>query len=115
MNEKVKLTAFSKGAGCGCKLAPNLLHKLKSKLNNSNNFPQLLVGNESNDDAAAFAIENGNVIISTTDFFTPIVNDPPPSTESFDPSRFKLNTLLTSILLSSSLVFFELLGLKVKG
>ena len=76
MNEKVKLTAFSKGAGCGCKLAPNLLHKLKSKLNNSNNFPQLLVGNESNDDAAAFAIENGNVIISTTDFFTPIVNDP---------------------------------------
>ena len=76
MNEKVKLTAFSKGAGCGCKLAPNLLQKLKSKLNNSNNFPKLLVGNESNDDAAAFAIENGNTIISTTDFFTPIVDDP---------------------------------------
>ena len=76
MNEKVKLTAFSKGAGCGCKLAPNLLQKLKCKLNNSNNFPKLLVGNESNDDAAAFAFENDNAIISTTDFFTPIVDDP---------------------------------------
>ena len=76
MNEKVKLTAFSKGAGCGCKLAPNILQELKSKLNKSNNSPKLLVGNESNDDAAAFAIENDNAIISTTDFFTPIVDDP---------------------------------------
>lgn len=72
----IKLTQYSHGAGCGCKIAPATLEKiLKSKFPKSD-FPQLLVGNESKDDAAVFDLGNGNCLISTTDFFMPIVDDP---------------------------------------
>ncbi len=72
----IKLTQYSHGAGCGCKIAPATLEKiLHSKLPKSR-FPQLLVGNESKDDAAVFELENGTCLISTTDFFMPIVDDP---------------------------------------
>ncbi|HBF88751.1 MAG TPA: selenide, water dikinase SelD [Bacteroidales bacterium] len=70
-----KLTEFSPGAGCGCKISPQDLEIiLKSEAKTY--FPNLLVGNESKDDAAIFDIGNGKAIISTTDFFTPIVDDP---------------------------------------
>ncbi|MFN5182752.1 MAG: selenide, water dikinase SelD [Bacteroidota bacterium] len=72
--EKILLTNFSKGSGCGCKIAPGILEKLLP--DKKNDFPGLLVGFESRDDAAVFETESGNCIISTTDFFTPIVNDP---------------------------------------
>ncbi len=72
-----KLTQFSPGAGCGCKISPKDLEKIiKLQSTIKKDYPQLLVGNESKDDAAVFDIGGGRAIISTTDFFTPIVDDP---------------------------------------
>lgn len=72
--EKIKLTQFSKGGGCGCKIAPSVLQQILSTQNKVS-FENLLVGNESNDDAAVYQINNDTAIISTTDFFLPIVDD----------------------------------------
>jgi selenide, water dikinase len=71
-----KLTQFSPGAGCGCKIAPS---DLQTILKNKKNYPapvNLLVGYETSDDAAVYDMGNGTALISTTDFFTPIVDDP---------------------------------------
>jgi selenide,water dikinase len=73
---QVKLTQYSHGAGCGCKIAPKILDEiLKSNLALPDN-KNLLVGNSSKDDAAVYDLENGMALISTTDFFMPIVDDP---------------------------------------
>jgi selenide,water dikinase len=74
--ENIKLTQFSHGAGCGCKIAPDVLEKMLHTEIEQVKFRSLLVGNESKDDAAVFDIGNGTCIISTTDFFMPIVDDP---------------------------------------
>jgi selenide, water dikinase len=74
MNE-IKLTQFSHGAGCGCKIAPAVLDKILSSASAKEKFPALLVGNDSKDDAAVYDLGNGTCIISTTDFFMPIVDD----------------------------------------
>ena len=73
--DPVKLTQFSHGAGCGCKIAPAVLDKILQTNNRHNSYPQLLVGNSSKDDAAVYDMGNGTALISTTDFFTPIVDD----------------------------------------
>ena len=73
--EDIKLTQYSKGAGCGCKIAPKVLDEI---LKTNISIPadgKLLVGNSSKDDAAAYDIGNGMALISTTDFFMPIVDD----------------------------------------
>jgi len=75
LEEKIRLTQFSKGAGCGCKIAPNVLQEMLSSNVAPIHFPNLLVGNSSNDDAAVYDIGGGKSIISTTDFFMPIVDD----------------------------------------
>ena len=72
----VKLTEYSHGAGCGCKIAPKLLEDMLKSSLPSTIHPQLLVGNDHNDDAAVFDLGNGTSVVSTTDFFMPIVNDP---------------------------------------
>lgn len=72
----VFLTQFSHGAGCGCKIAPAVLHAMLQTNTPQPNYPSLLVGNSSKDDAAVFDLGNGTALISTTDFFTPIVDDP---------------------------------------
>lgn len=74
--ETVRLTAFSHGAGCGCKIAPAVLDQILSSQREFMTDPALLVGNSSKDDAAAYDIGNGQVILSTTDFFMPIADDP---------------------------------------
>ena len=75
-NDAVKLTQYSHGAGCGCKISPSVLDEiLKSNLALPDN-KNLLVGNSSKDDAAVYDLENGMALISTTDFFMPIVDDP---------------------------------------
>ena len=75
MIEEIKLTQFSHGAGCGCKIAPQVLDEiLKSNFSAPDN-KNLLVGNHSKDDAAVYDIGNGQALISTTDFFMPIVDD----------------------------------------
>lgn len=73
-NEKIKLTQYSRGAGCGCKISPQILEEiLLSQLSFPDN--NLLVGNSSKDDAAVYDFGNGNALVSTTDFFMPIVDD----------------------------------------
>lgn len=70
----IALTQYAHGAGCGCKIAPQVLKEI---LQTSVSQPSqnLLVGNSSNDDAAVYDLGNGNALISTTDFFMPIVDD----------------------------------------
>ncbi len=75
MPEDIKLTQYSHGGGCGCKIAPGVLEEI---LHSQYAFPDnqhLLVGNHSKDDAAVYDLGNGTAVISTTDFFMPIVND----------------------------------------
>lgn len=75
MHEEIRLTKFSHGAGCGCKIAPNVLEKILHSTTPKIHNTKLLVGYNTKDDAAVYDIGNGRAIISTTDFFMPIVND----------------------------------------
>lgn len=75
MSESIKLTQFSHGAGCGCKISPAVLDQILHSNSPKVKFPQLLVGNESKDDAAVYDLGDGTCIVSTTDFFMPIVDD----------------------------------------
>lgn len=72
--KSIKLTQFSSGSGCGCKIAPADLQDILHGVSPSQNFDALLVGNGTNDDAAVMLQPNGDCIISTTDFFMPIVD-----------------------------------------
>lgn len=72
----IRLTQYSHGAGCGCKIAPAVLETMLHSNLPKGFFPSLLVGNESKDDAAVYDLGNGTCIVSTTDFFMPIVDDP---------------------------------------
>ncbi len=75
MND-VRLTQFSHGAGCGCKIAPALLDKILATVSPGRADPRLWVGNSERDDAAVLDLGDGTGVISTTDFFMPIVDDP---------------------------------------
>lgn len=77
-SEKViRLTQYSHGAGCGCKISPEVLDDILEKAGKSTiRFDHLLVGNSERDDAAVMDLGDGTAIISTTDFFMPIVDDP---------------------------------------
>jgi selenide,water dikinase len=70
-----KLTQYSHGAGCGCKIAPAVLDQMLHTSIAQPQHPNLLVGNASRDDAAVYDIGGGQAVISTTDFFMPIVDD----------------------------------------
>ncbi len=72
----VLLTEYSHGAGCGCKIAPNVLETILHSSVPVAGADKLLVGNQSKDDAAVYDLDNGQGVISTTDFFMPIVDDP---------------------------------------
>ena len=72
----IKLTEYSHGAGCGCKISPKILDSILVSQLEFAADPKLLVGNSSKDDAAAYDLGNGQVILSTTDFFMPIADDP---------------------------------------
>jgi len=72
----IKLTQYSHGAGCGCKISPKLLDSILKSSRETIEYPELLVGNSTKDDAAAFDLGNGTSVLSTTDFFMPIVDDP---------------------------------------
>ena len=74
--KNIKLTSFSHGGGCGCKIAPGVLAEI---LKNSSGFPvpkELMVGIETADDAAVYKLNDEQALIATTDFFMPIVDDP---------------------------------------
>ena len=70
-----KLTQYSHGAGCGCKISPKILDEILKNQNEKRFYSTLLVGNEERDDAAVMDLGDGTAIISTTDFFMPIVDD----------------------------------------
>ncbi len=72
----IRLTEFSHGAGCGCKISPAVLNAILAGSRSEPKPPALLVGHESRDDAAAYDLGHGQVLLSTTDFFMPIVDDP---------------------------------------
>jgi len=73
--EDIKLTQYSHGAGCGCKISPAILDKILHTNVPATTDVRLLVGNDKRDDAAVFDLGNGSALISTTDFFMPIVDD----------------------------------------
>ena len=74
--EKIQLTKYSHGAGCGCKISPKVLDEILASNFAMPDNDKLIVGNHSKDDAAVYDIGNGTALISTTDFFMPIVDDP---------------------------------------
>lgn len=74
--ETTRLTQYSHGAGCGCKIAPRVLESFLKTDFVAPSDPRLLVGNSTKDDAAVYDLGDGTGIISTTDFFMPIVDDP---------------------------------------
>ena len=76
MDKQIKLTSYSHGAGCGCKISPKILTTILESSAPKPEDKHLLVGNDTRDDAAVYDMGNGIGIISTTDFFLPIVDDP---------------------------------------
>ena len=71
----IKLTQYSHGAGCGCKISPAVLDTILHSPIKHQADPNLMVGNDTRDDAAVLDLGNGMALISTTDFFMPIVDD----------------------------------------
>ena len=88
---EVKLTRLSHGGGCGCKIAPALLHEILGEVQHKLPFPDLLVGTETSDDAAVYRLNDQQAIIATTDFFMPIVDDP------FDFGRIAATNALSDV------------------
>ncbi len=89
--DPIRLTQYSHGAGCGCKIAPDVLEKIVQSEFNVPDDAQLIVGNSSKDDAAVYDLGNNQAVISTTDFFMPIVDDP------FDFGRVALTNAISDI------------------
>ncbi|MEW6373289.1 MAG: selenide, water dikinase SelD [Pseudomonadota bacterium] len=75
-DQTIKLTSFSHGGGCGCKIAPGVLAEILKKSSGFPVPPQLMVGIETADDAAVYKLNDEQALIATTDFFMPIVDDP---------------------------------------
>lgn len=76
MSTPIRLTQYSHGAGCGCKISPKVLDVILAGSGAQNLDPRLWVGNASRDDAAVYALDDERGVVSTTDFFMPIVDDP---------------------------------------
>ena len=87
----IRLTEFSHGAGCGCKISPQVLDTILASKLDLKADPNLLVGHSSKDDAAAYDLGNGQVILSTTDFFMPIADD------AFDFGRIAATNAISDI------------------
>lgn len=89
--EPIRLTQFSHGAGCGCKIAPAVLETILQSRLGTLDEPKLLVGYGSRDDAAVYDLGDGRAVISTTDFFSPIVDD------AFDFGRIAATNALSDV------------------
>ena len=87
----IALTQFSHGGGCGCKIAPGLLAEILARAPQGIVPPELLVGNETSDDAAVYRLNDTQALVATTDFFTPIVDD------AFDFGRIAATNALSDI------------------
>lgn len=87
----IKLTQFSHGGGCGCKIAPAVLKDILAQTAPMTGFADLLVGTESSDDAAVYRLNDEQAIVATTDFFMPIVDD------AFDFGRIAATNALSDV------------------
>lgn len=76
MSSSPRLTSLAHGGGCGCKLSPGVLRDILARMPAAGAFPQLLVGTETSDDAAVWRLNDTQALVATTDFFTPVVDDP---------------------------------------
>jgi len=74
--ERIRLTEFSHGGGCGCKIAPAVLSELLASAPVRGLPEALMVGTETADDAAVYRLNDTQALVVTTDFFTPVVDDP---------------------------------------
>ncbi len=88
---ETSLTALAHGGGCGCKLSPAVLRDLLTGLPAAQAFSDLLVGTETGDDAAVYRLNDTQALVATTDFFTPIVDDP------FDFGRIAATNALSDV------------------
>ena len=91
MAKTIRLTEYSHGAGCGCKISPSMLTDILASQFSFEQDERLLVGNDTRDDAAVYDLGDGRGIISTTDFFMPIVDDP------FDFGRIAVTNAISDI------------------
>ena len=91
LTEPIKLTQFAHGGGCGCKIAPGLLQEILARAPQGIVPPELMVGTETSDDAAVYRLNESQALVATTDFFTPIVDDP------FDFGRIAATNALSDI------------------
>jgi selenide,water dikinase len=91
MTSKVRLTEYSHGAGCGCKISPSMLSDILASRLTFEKDERLLVGNDTRDDAAVYDLGDGRGVISTTDFFMPIVDDP------FDFGRIAVTNAISDV------------------
>lgn len=91
LETKIKLTSFSHGSGCGCKIEPTVLEQILSGGPAKQKFSQLIAGYETKDDAAVWDLGDDQYLLSTTDFFTPIVDD------AFDFGRISATNALSDI------------------
>jgi len=95
MTTPIRLTQFSHGGGCGCKIAPNVLEEILAGTAFASHvaaaFPDLLVGIEHGDDAAVYKLNEHQAVVATTDFFMPIVDDP------FDFGRIAATNALSDV------------------
>lgn len=73
---QIRLTQYSHGAGCGCKIAPDVLDAMLKNAGPGAVSDRLIVGNQDREDAAVYDLGDGQGLIATTDFFMPIVDDP---------------------------------------
>jgi selenide,water dikinase len=76
VSEAVRLTALSKGSGCGCKINPTVLKEMLDGFRVDESFPGILVGNSLSDDCSVYDLGDDMYLLQTVDFFTPIVDDP---------------------------------------
>ena len=88
---EIRLSSLAHGGGCGCKMSPAVLQGIMASMPAGVLPPQLLVGTESSDDAAVYQINATQALVATTDFFTPIVDDP------FDFGRIAATNALSDI------------------
>jgi selenide,water dikinase len=110
MKDPIRLTQYSHGAGCGCKISPKVLEVILQGSGSQDVDPMLWVGNASRDDAAVYALDEERGVVSTTDFFMPIVDDP------FDFGRIAATNAISDIYAmgGSPLLAIAILGWPVK-
>lgn len=98
----IALTQFSHGGGCGCKIAPGLLAEILARAPQGIVPPELLVGNETSDDAAVYRLNDTQALVATTDFFMPVVDDP------FDFGRIAATNALSDVYAMGATPIFAL-------